>query len=102
MLLARIGCNVCVFTLCCFLAEFVRPSLMLVGNIKVVEDEVRWRRSKGVVMNSFYLFRNSEGAMRGHQFIAFREIVNFSNTIFFRQHKLFFNNTTKKVFLFAA
>ena len=34
--------------------------------------------------------------------IAFREIVNFSNTIFFRQHKwmtkLFFNNTTKKVF----
>ena len=35
--------------------------------------------------------------------IAFREIVNFSNTIFFRQHKwitkLFFNNTTKKVFI---
>ena len=34
--------------------------------------------------------------------IAVREIVNFSNTIFFRQHKwmtkLFFNNTTKKVF----
>ena len=34
--------------------------------------------------------------------IVFREIVNFSNTIFFRQHKwitkLFFNNTTKKVF----
>ena len=23
-LLARIGCNVCVFTLCCFLAAFVR------------------------------------------------------------------------------
>ena len=40
---------------CCFLAEFVRPSLMLVGNIKVVEDEVRWRRSKGVVMNGFYV-----------------------------------------------
>ena len=37
---------------------------MLVGNNKVVEDEVRWRRSKGVVMNSFYLSRNSEGAMR--------------------------------------
>ena len=37
---------------------------MLVGNIKVVEDEVRWRRSKGVVMNSFYLSRNSEGVMR--------------------------------------
>ena len=33
----------------------VRPSLMLVGNIKVVEDEVRWQRSKGVVMNSFYV-----------------------------------------------
>ena len=31
----------------------IRPSLMLVGNNKVVEDEVRWRRSKGVVMNSF-------------------------------------------------
>ena len=35
-------------------------------------------------------------------YIVFREIVNFSNTIFFRQHKwmtkLFFNNTTKKVF----
>ena len=34
--------------------------------------------------------------------IAFQEIVNFSNTIFFRQHKwmtkLFFNNT-KKVFI---
>ena len=28
---------------------------MLVGNNKVVEDEVRWRRSKGVVMNSFYV-----------------------------------------------
>ena len=53
----------------------------------VVEDKVRWRRSKGVVMNSFYLFRNSEGAMRGYQFIAARGIVNFSNTIFFRQHK---------------
>ena len=50
------GCNVCVFTLCRYiLAEFVRPSLMLVGNIKVVEDEVIWRRSKGVVMNSFYV-----------------------------------------------
>ena len=31
----------------------VRPSLMLVGNIKVVEDEVIWRRSKGAVMNRF-------------------------------------------------
>ena len=48
----------------------VRPSLMLVGNNKVVEGEVRWRWSKGVVMNSFYSFRNSEGAMRGRQFIA--------------------------------
>ena len=28
---------------------------MLVGNIKVVEDEVRWRKSKGVVINSFYV-----------------------------------------------
>ena len=35
----------------------------------------------------FYLFRNSEGAIRGHQFIAVREIINFSSTIFFRQHK---------------
>ena len=26
-------------------------------------------------MNSFYLFRNSEGAMRGYQFIAVGEIV---------------------------
>ena len=41
----------------------VRPSLMLVGNNKVVEDEVRWRRSKGVVMNSFHLFRNSKSAI---------------------------------------
>ena len=49
----------------------------------MVEDEVRWRRSKGVFMNRFFfLFRNSEGAMRGHQFVAFREIVNFSNTKF--------------------
>ena len=24
LLVAREGCNVCVFTLCCFLAEFVR------------------------------------------------------------------------------
>ena len=35
--------------------------------------------------------------------IAFQEIVNFSNTIFFRQHKwmtkLFFNTTTMKVFI---
>ena len=43
---------------------------MLVGNNKVVEGEVGWRWSKGVVMNSFYLFRNSEGAMHGRQFIA--------------------------------
>ena len=43
---------------------------MLVGNNKVVEDEVRWRRSKGVVMNSFCLFRNSKSAIRDHQFIA--------------------------------
>ena len=31
----------------------------------------------------FYLFRNSEGAIRGHQFIAVKGIVNFPNTIFF-------------------
>ena len=38
---------------------------MLVGNIMVVEGEVRWRRSKSVFRNwVFYLFRNSEGAMR--------------------------------------
>ena len=43
---------------------------MLVGNNKVVEDEIRWRRSKGVVMNSFYLFRNSKSAIRDHQFSA--------------------------------
>ena len=36
---------------------------MLVGNNKVVEDEVRWRRSKGVVMNRFYLFHNSKSAI---------------------------------------
>ena len=35
----------------------------------------------------FNLFRYSESAIRGHQFIAFREIVNFPNTIYFRQHK---------------
>ena len=33
----------------------VRSSPMLVGNNKVVEDEVRWRRSKDVVMNSFFI-----------------------------------------------
>ena len=65
----------------------VRPSLKLVGNNKVVEDEVRWRRSKGVVMNSFYLFRNSEGAMRDHQFIAVGEIVICLTLYFLRQHK---------------
>ena len=98
------GCNVCVFTLCCFLAEFVRLSLMLVGNIKVVEGEVRWRRSKGVFRNwVFYLFRNSESAMRGHQFIAVSGNLLFSLTLYFlRQHKwitkLFFNNATTKVF----
>ena len=50
----------------------VRSSPMLVGNNKVVEDEVRWRRSKGVVMNSFYLFRNSKKmpSRRVHHFIA--------------------------------
>ena len=53
------------------------------------DEEVRWRRSKGVVMNSFYLFRNSEGAMRGHQFIAVKGYVNFSNTIYF------FSNTNE-------
>ena len=41
-------------------------------------------------------------SLRYKRRIAFREIDNFSNTIFFRQHKwmtkLFFNNTTKKVF----
>ena len=33
-------------------------------------------------MNSFYLSRNSEGAMRGYQFIALREICYLFNTIF--------------------
>ena len=50
----------------------VRSSPMFVGNNKVVEDEVRWRRSKGVVMNSFYLFRNSKKmpSRRGTNFVA--------------------------------
>ena len=62
----------------------VRPSLMFVGNNEVVEDEVGWRRSKGVVMNSFYLFRNSKSAIRDHQFIAVSEMVNCLALCFFK------------------
>ena len=79
----------------------VRPSLMLVGNNKVVEDEVRWRRSKGVVMNSFYLFRNSKSAIRDHQFIAVGDMVNCLALYFLRQQMnyetLLYQHTTTKV-----
>ena len=52
------------------------------------DEEVRWRRSKGVVMNSFYLFRNSEGAMRGRQFIAVSgNLLNSLALYFLGQHK---------------
>ena len=33
-LLARIGCNVCVFTLCCFLAEYCKALAKFVINKK--------------------------------------------------------------------
>ena len=44
----------------------------------MAEEEVRWRRSKGVVMNSFYLFRNSKGAIRDHQFVAVFRITQMN------------------------
>ena len=80
----------------------VRPSLMLVGNNKVVEDEVRWRRSKGVVMNSFYLFRNSKSAIWDHQFIAVIEELHYCFWAHKWIAKLCFNNTHNEGSLFAA
>ena len=68
----------------------VVSSLSVVGYIKGGWRWWRWSRSKGVVMNSFYLFRNSEGAMRGYQFIAVFRITQWIT-------KLCFINTTTKV-----
>ena len=54
-------------------------------------------------MNSFYLFRNSESAMQGHQFIAMSEMVIclalcfLGNTNELRNFSL--NNTTKVFFI---
>ena len=89
----------------------------------------RWSRSKGVVMNSFYLSRNSKSAIRGHQFIAVVEGISYfpehyrfygnrnelrdfslvthnsENSLFFFFFFFFFffsNNTTQRKFLFAA
>ena len=63
----------------------VVSSLSVVGYIKGGWRWWRWSRSKGVVMNSFYLSRNSEGAMRGYQFIAVGEIV-ICLTLYFLGH----------------
>ena len=52
----------------------VVSSLSVVGYIKGGWRWWRWSRSKGV-MNSFYLSRNSEGAMPDHQFVAVCEMV---------------------------
>ena len=62
----------------------VVSSLSVVGYIK---GGWRWSRSKGVVMNSFYLTRNSEGAKRDHQFIA------EWNGYFFNSQTLYFLGT---------
>ena len=54
----------------------------------------------------FYLFRNSEGAIRGHQFYRVWGNLLFSLTLYFGHTKwitrLFFNNTQQRKFLFAA
>ena len=48
-------------------------------------------------MNSFYLFRNSEGAMRGRQFIA------VSRKLLFVYHYLFFRHLQHGIrFAFGA
>ena len=47
------GCNVCVFMLCCFLAEFVRSLAKFVRNKRWNDEEVRWRELKCVFVNRF-------------------------------------------------
>ena len=52
LLLARIGCNVCVFTSCCFLAKFVRPSLKL---IKYIKEKIQDADSQNVFLEIVFI-----------------------------------------------